>query len=88
MACKAPTSNMNLTDKEFARMFAKTLRSSQMPKQMVSFEADETEEGTVFVFILNRKSGGAKAYFLSLHPHKGYILPHLQSVIWPKLKGW
>lgn len=82
---------MNISDKEFASMFNKTLESTRIVKQqtMHTIEEENGVEGdTPYIFILNRISGGIRAHFLSLHPHKGYILPHIQHVTWPKLKGW
>ncbi|XP_067927962.1 uncharacterized protein [Watersipora subatra] len=80
---------MNISDKEFASMFAKTLESTRVLRQTARIPEETGEEGdTSYVFILNRKSGGIRAHFLSLHPYKGYILPHIQHVTWPKLKGW
>ena len=80
---------MNISDKEFASMFAKTLESTRVLRQTARIPEETGEEGdTSYVFILNRKLGGIRAHFLSLHPYKGYILPHIQHVTWPKLKGW
>ena len=81
---------MNISDQEFATMFSKTLETTRVMKQQsVKLDADSGVEGeTSYVFILNRKSGSIKAHFLSLHPFKGYILPHIQHITWPKLKGW
>lgn len=80
---------MNISDREFASMFSKTLESTRIMKQSIRIDEESGLEGeTTYVFILNRKSGGIRAHFLSLHPYKGYILPHIQHITWPKLKGW
>lgn len=83
---------MNISDREFVNKFAQTLKAVKVSQaqQPALLEEGETEGESErpYVFILNRQSGGIKAYYLSLHPHKGYLLPHIQSVTWTKLKGW
>ena len=82
--------NKPISDKEFASMFARTLEGTRVMQQGMRIdEISEGEEGeTPYVFIFNKKWGGIRAHFLSLHPYKGYILPHIRHVTWPKLKGW
>lgn len=77
-----------MDDKEFEKMFAKTLEGTRLMQQVVNIDEEPSEECTPYVFIFNRKNTGIRAFFLGLHPHKGYMLPHIQHIAWPKLKGW
>ena len=78
-----------ITDRAFESMFAKTLEGTRlMLNKTVNIDSEPCDETTPYVFIFNRKNTGIRAFYLSLHPHKGYLLPHIQHVAWARLKGW
>ena len=82
---------MNISDRDFVNKFSQTLKAvkgAQSHQLAQVGNENEREAERSHAFILNRKSGGIKAHYLSLHPYKGYLLPHIQSITWTKLKGW